>query len=510
MSHTVPADVPRGVFIGGSWSEAAGPWSEAASGPSSEAVSGSGLESEGASRRTATFGVVDPATGERLALVADAGPADAIRALDAAEAAQESWAATAPRVRSEILHRAYELMTERTDELARLATLEMGRPLAESRAEVAYAAEFLRWFAEEAVRIGGDYRVAPGGDFRIVTTRQPVGPCYLITPWNFPLAMLTRKIGPALAAGCTVILKPAEATPLCGLALAALLAEAGVPDGVVNVLPTADPARLTDALLGDGRLRKLSFTGSTGVGVRLLEQSARHVLRVSMELGGNAPFLVFDDADVDAAIEGAMLAKMRNMGQSCVAANRFIVHEAVAERFSAGLRARFAALRVGPGLDPGSQVGPLIDEAARTKVASLVSDAADKGATIEVGGSALDRPGFFYAPTVVTGVPEDASLTSEEIFGPVAAIAAYPDEASMITAANATTAGLVAFAYTRDLSRAMRVGEALQTGMVGINRGLVSNPAAPFGGVKHSGLGREGGEEGIAEYLEIKYLALQT
>jgi succinate-semialdehyde dehydrogenase/glutarate-semialdehyde dehydrogenase len=474
-------DVPRGLFIGGAWTET-----------------------------DATFDVADPATGEVAARVADASDEDAIRALDAAANAQTSWAATPPRIRADILRRAFELMIERTELFAGLATLEMGRPLAESRAEVAYAADFLRWFSEEAVRVSGDYRTAPTGDFRIVTTRQPVGPCYLITPWNFPLAMITRKVAPALAAGCTVIIKPAEATPLCALALAALFADAGVPDGVVNALPTLSPAEVTGALLADGRLRKLSFTGSTEVGRRLLAQSASSVLRTSMELGGNAPFLVFADADLDAAVEGAMVAKMRNAGQSCVAANRFIVHEAVADVFADALRERLAALRLGPGGAPDSQVGPLIDAAARDKVAGLVADAERRGAKIRLGGEVPAGPGYFYPPTLLTDVPPEAQITQQEIFGPVAAIAAYPDEQSMLAAANATSAGLVAFAYTRDLDRALRIGEALEAGMVGLNRGLVSNPAAPFGGVKQSGLGREGGFEGIHEYLEVKYLAVQA
>jgi succinate-semialdehyde dehydrogenase/glutarate-semialdehyde dehydrogenase len=478
---SIEDEVPRGLFIGGAWTDAAG-----------------------------TFEVTDPATGDVVAEVADATGPDAVRALDAAAAVQAAWAATPPRTRAEILRRAFELMTERAESLARLATVEMGRPLAESRAEVAYAADFLRWFSEEAVRIGGDYRVAPTGDYRIVTARQPVGPCYLITPWNFPLAMVTRKVAPALAAGCTMVLKPAEATPLSALVLAGLLAEAGVPDGVFNVIPTLAPAEVTGAMLADRRLRKLSFTGSTEVGRRLLAQSAPHVLRTSMELGGNAPFLVFEDADVAAAVGGAMVAKMRNAGQSCVAANRFLVHTAVADEFTEALRERLAALRTGPGLDPGSQVGPLIDVKARDKVEDLVADAERRGAELRLGGRPVSGPGSFYPPTLLTGVPEDALITQREIFGPVAAIAAYDDEESMVTAANATSAGLVAFAYTRDLDRATRVGEALEAGMVGINRGLVSNAAAPFGGIKQSGLGREGGLEGIDEYLEVKYLAVQA
>ena len=481
MTQLAETTTPRQLYVGGQWSPV-----------------------------DATFEVVDPATGEAIAAVADADAAHAIQALDAAVAAQPAWAATAPRVRAETLRRAYQLMVDRTDELAGLATAEMGRPVAESRAEVAYAADFLRWFAEEAVRVGGDYRTAPGGDYRILTVRQPVGPVYLVTPWNFPLAMVTRKIGPALAAGCTVVLKPAEQTPLSALALAALLAEAGVPDGVVNVIPTSRPAPVTEALLADPRLRKLSFTGSTEVGRLLLAQSARNVLRVSMELGGNAPFLVFDDADLPAAVDGALLAKMRNAGQSCVAANRFIVHESVATQFAAALRERMAALRTGPGLDPRSQVGPLIDAAARQRIAAAVADAEAHGATVTLGGSPAAGAGYFFPPTVVTGVSANDTLATTEIFGPVAAIASYPDEDSMIAAANASTAGLVAFAYTRDLARAVRVGEALEVGMVGVNRGLVSNAAAPFGGVKQSGLGREGGAQGIDEYLELKYLAVQV
>ncbi|GAA4633765.1 NAD-dependent succinate-semialdehyde dehydrogenase [Actinoallomurus vinaceus] len=477
---SIDDEVPRDLFINGAWTPAG-----------------------------AAFEVTDPATGRVIASVADATGQDAIRALDAAAGAQKAWAAIAPRIRADILRHAFELMSRDAESLARLATAETGRPLAESRAEVAYAADFLRWFAEEAVRIGGDFRTAPSGDHRILTARQPVGPCYLITPWNFPLAMVTRKVGPALAAGCTMVVKPAEQTPLCALALAALLAEAGVPDGVVNVVPTLSPAEVTTALLGDGRLRKLSFTGSTEVGRRLLAQSADGVLRTSMELGGNAPFLVFDDADVDEAVNGAVLAKMRNAGQSCVAANRFLVHEAVADAFTQGLADRLAALRSGVGTDPDSQVGPLVDTAARDRIEGLVADAERRGAKVIVGGRPLPGPGYFFPPTVLTGVPEDAPLVTQEIFGPVAPITTYPGEESMVTAANATSAGLVAFAYTRDLDRALRVGEALETGMVGLNRGLVSNAAAPFGGIKQSGLGREGGFEGIEEYLEVKYLALQ-
>jgi NAD-dependent aldehyde dehydrogenases len=434
------------------------------------------------------FEVENPATGSVVATVSDATAEDALRALDAACAS--AWPSVPPRERGEVLRRAYELMVERADELAELATLELGRPIAESRAEVAYAAEFLRWFAEEAVRITGDYRLAPSGDHRIVVTGEPVGPCYLITPWNFPLAMVTRKIGPALAAGCTVVLKPAEATPLCALALADLLHAAGVPAGAVNVLPCSSPVEVTAALLGDGRLRKLSFTGSTAVGKTLLRQSADGVLRTSMELGGNAPFLVLADASVPDAIEGALVAKMRNSGQSCVAANRFLVHESVAAEFTEGLVARLAAL---------PEYGPLISAAARERVHGLVRRYSGK---VLLGGEIPAGPGYFYPPTVIA----DAPPVDEEIFGPVAPITVFSDEDAMIEAANATPAGLVAFVYSR--SRGLEVADALQAGMVGINRGLVSNPAAPFGGIKESGLGREGGFEGIHEYLEVKYLAL--
>ena len=459
-------------------------------------------------RPEASFDVVDPSTGEVFASVADAGTGDALRALDAAAAAQSSWAATAPRARSEILRRAHELMHERADELARLTTFEMGRPLEESLGEVTYGAEFLRWFSEEAVRIGGDYRVAPGGDYRILATRQPIGPAYLVTPWNFPLSMITRKVGAAIAAGCTMIIKPAEATPLSALALGRMLADAGVPEGALSILPTMRAPEVTTALIDDRRLRVLSFTGSTAVGKKLMEQAAGKVIKTTMELGGNAPFLVFDDADLDAALDGAVLAKMRNTGESCVAANRFIVHESVAEEFAAGLAERLGELRPGPGIEPGSPVGPLIDERARTRVAGLVADAQERGATVLTGGKVPEGPGYFYPPTVLSGVPVDARVMREEIFAPVAPITAVPDEESMIAAANDTDAGLVAYAYTRDLKRALRAGDALEAGMVGINRGLVSNPAAPFGGIKESGIGREGGYEGIEEYLELKYLAV--
>ncbi|MEX1141001.1 MAG: NAD-dependent succinate-semialdehyde dehydrogenase [Thermoleophilaceae bacterium] len=456
----------------------------------------------------ATLAVDDPATGEILCEVADASAADAAAALDAAAAAQERWAAHPPRARGEILQRAFERVTERRDELALLMTLEMGKPLAESRGEVAYAAEFLRWFAEEAVRIEGRYATAPDGASRLLVTKAPVGPCLLITPWNFPLAMGTRKIGPAIAAGCTMVVKPAQQTPLSMLALAEILVDCGVPDGVLNVLVSSSASRVMDPLIADPRARKLSFTGSTEVGRRLVESSAPGLLRVSMELGGNAPFVVFEDADLDAAVDGALLAKMRNGGEACTAANRFHVHESVAAAFGDRLAERIGALRVGRGTEPGVDVGPLIDADQRDKVAELVADARDRGAVATVGGHAVDGPGSFYAPTLLTEVPDDARLLDEEIFGPVAPVIPFADEDAAIAAANATEYGLVAYVYTRDLDRGLRVVDRLDTGMVGLNRGLVSNPAAPFGGVKASGFGREGGREGIEEYLEAKYVAI--
>jgi len=455
-----------------------------------------------------TFGVEDPSTGRILCEVADASPEDGMAALDAAVAAQREWAATAPRQRSEILRRAFELLTARNEDLALLMTLEMGKPLAEARGEIAYAAEFFRWFAEEAVRIDGGYEVAPNGNGRFVITRQPVGPTLLITPWNFPMAMGGRKIGPAIAAGCTMVVKPAEQTPLSMLALAAILAEAGLPDGVLNVLTTTDPGGVMEPLIRDGRARKLSFTGSTSVGRRLLEQCADKVLRTSMELGGNAPFLVFADADLDAAIDGAMQAKMRNIGEACTAANRFYVQRGVAEEFARRLAERMSALPVGRGTEPGVVVGPLIDGDAVEKVSTLVRDATDRGATVLTGGSTVDGPGHFYQATVLTGVPADARMAGEEIFGPVAPIAVFDTEEEAVAAANDTEYGLVSYVYTNDLKRAIRVSENLEAGMIGLNQGIVSNPAAPFGGVKQSGLGREGGRVGIEEFLETKYIAV--
>ena len=457
-----------------------------------------------------TFDVEDPSTGKALRAVADAAPEDGMAALDAAVAVQAQWAKHPPRERGEILRRAYELMMQRQDDLALLMTLEMGKPLAESQAEIAYAAEFFRWFAEEAVRIDGGFATAPNGSGRVLVMRQPIGPSLLITPWNFPAAMGTRKIGPAVAAGCTMVLKPARLTPLSMLALAQILAECGLPDGVLNVVPTASSGRLMEPLIRDGRARKLSFTGSTEVGRMLLEQCAEQILRTSMELGGNAPFLVFADADLDAAVEGAMIAKMRNIGEACTAANRFFVHTDVAEEFSRRLAEQMSSLRIGRGSEEGVQVGPLIEAKARDKVQHLVDDAVTRGARVLVGGEPVEGPGYFYHPTVLAGVPPDAEMARTEIFGPVAPITPFTDEDEVLATANDTPFGLVSYVYTEDLRRALRVCERLECGMVGLNKGLVSNPAAPFGGVKHSGLGREGGSVGIDEFLETKYVALAT
>jgi succinate-semialdehyde dehydrogenase/glutarate-semialdehyde dehydrogenase len=473
--------VPKGLLIGGKWREATG---------------------------GRTLPVEDPATGQSLCEVADATPDDGQAALDAAATTQALWAAHPPRERGEILRRAFEMVTAQADDLALLMTLEMGKPLAESRAEVAYGADFLRWFSEEAVRIRGEYATAPSGKGRLLTMRQPVGPCILITPWNFPLAMATRKIAPAIAAGCTMVLKPAAQTPLCSLAFARILEAAGLPDGVLNVITTSTSGKVMEPLIRDPRSRKLSFTGSTEVGKKLIEQSAEQVLRVSMELGGNAPFLVFEDADLDAAVDGAMLAKMRNMGEACTSANRFHVAASVAGDFAERLAARMAALKVGRGTETDSQVGPLIDSAGRAKVEELVADATASGARVLVGGKAVAGEGYFYEPTVLAGVPAAARVLREEIFGPVAPVSEFSTEEEAIAAANDTEFGLVAYVFTRDLERAFRVVEKLQTGMVGLNQGIVSNAAAPFGGVKHSGFGREGGSEGIREYLEVKYVAV--
>ena len=473
--------VPDGLYIGGAWRPATG---------------------------GGTLDVEDPGTGGRLAEIADATAEDATAALDAAAAVQEAWAAHPPRQRGEILRRAFEELMERQEELALLMTLEMGKPLAESRGEIAYAAEFFRWFAEEAVRIDGRFATSPDGRSRLLVMKQPVGPCLLITPWNFPMAMGTRKIGPAVAAGCTMVVKPAKQTPLSMLALAEILERAGLPAGVLNVVTSSSASRVVEPLMRDPRLRKVSFTGSTEIGRLLVGQGAERLLRMSMELGGNAPFVVFADADLDRAVEGALLAKMRNGGEACTAANRFFVQEPVAAEFTRRLAERMGALRVGHGAEDGTDVGPLIDGGERDKVAALVDDARALGAEVLCGGTSGDGPGYFFAPTVLAGVPAGARVLSEEIFGPVAPVQTFATEDEVVASANDTEYGLVAYLFTRDIDRALRVGERLETGMLGLNQGMVSNPAAPFGGVKASGFGREGGREGIEEYLSTKYFAI--
>jgi len=452
-----------------------------------------------------TIDVTDPATGLVLKTIADASVADAKRAMDIAADTQDSWAATAPRVRGEILRGAFDLLQQRIEDFALLMTLEMGKPLAEARGEVAYGGEFLRWFSEEAVRITGRYGSNPEGTGRMVATQVPVGPSYLITPWNFPLAMATRKIAPALAAGCTAIIKPAALTPLTTLYFAKLLQDAGLPAGVLGVLTTSKSGEITSPILADSRLRKLSFTGSTPVGVSLLKEAANNVLRTSMELGGNAPFIVFDDADLDKAVDGAMLAKFRNIGEACTAANRFIVHESVADEFARRVTERVKAFRIGRGTEDGVTIGPLINAAAVDKARSLVEDAVSRGATVLTGGAAIEGDGTFFEPTVVTGVQPGSDILREEIFGPVLSIIPFTDEADAVAKANDTEYGLVGYVYTKDLARGQRLIESVRTGMMGLNIGVVSNAAAPFGGVKQSGLGREGGFEGIHEYLSTKY-----
>jgi len=478
---TLVDSVRRELFIGGEWRAAAS---------------------------DASLSVEDPATGESLCEVADAGEEDARSALDAAVEAQEDWRWHAPRERGEILRRAFDEITARADELALLMTLEMGKPVADSKAEISYAAEFFRWYSEEAVRIDGNYKVNANGQGRMLTLQQPVGPCVMVTPWNFPMAMGTRKIGPAIAAGCTMVIKPAQQTPLTMLRLAEILEGAGLPAGVLNVITSSSSGSVIAPLLEDPRTRKLTFTGSTEVGRTLMEQASQNLLRVSMELGGNAPFLVFEDADLDDAVEGALTAKMRNMGEACTAANRFHVADAVAAEFAEKLAERMGEMKVSRGTEEGAQVGPLIDEDQRGTVTELVDDATGKGAKVLVGGESVDGAGYFYRPTVLSDVPADARLLKEEIFGPVAPVRGFDSEDEAVAAANDTEFGLVAYVYTRDLKRAMRVCENLECGMVGLNQGMVSNASAPFGGLKHSGFGREGGYEGIEEYLETKYVAM--
>jgi succinate-semialdehyde dehydrogenase/glutarate-semialdehyde dehydrogenase len=476
---TLPAGTPTELFVDGKWSGGS----------------------------AGSFEVLNPSTGEPIASVPRAGLDDLDRALGAAATAQPGWAATAPRERSEVLRRTFELMLDRREELAFLMSLEMGKSLTDARGEVTYAAEFFRWFAEEAVRIDGTLRRSPSGANRILTYRKPVGVALLLTPWNFPAAMATRKIGPALAAGCTVVLKPAEDTPLTALVIAQLLTEAGAPAGTVNVLTTDRPGDLVGPALADPRVRKLSFTGSTAVGRMLLRQAADRVVNSSMELGGNDPFIVLDDADLDAAVAGAMLAKMRNGGQACTAANRFLVQEAVAEEFSAKLAAAMGELRVGPGTAEQTQVGPMINRKAVDGITDKVERTVAAGARVVIGGERPSGAGFFYPPTVLAEVPRDSAAATEEIFGPVAPIISVRDEDDALAIANDTEMGLTGYVYSGSLQRGLRVSERMEVGMVGLNRGLVSDPAAPFGGVKQSGLGREGGYEGIDSYLETTYVA---
>jgi succinate-semialdehyde dehydrogenase / glutarate-semialdehyde dehydrogenase len=475
---TLLAAVPDGLYVGGRWRPA----------------------SDGA-----TLTVHDPATGEVVKEIASATVADGTAALDAACDAFPAWAATPARVRAEILRRAFDLLQERAEDVALLMSVEMGKPLAEARGEVAYGGEFLRWFSEETVRVQGRYGASPEGGGRMVVTQHPVGPCFLVTPWNFPLAMATRKIAPALAAGCTVVVKPATLTPLTTLFLARILEDAGVPAGVVNVVTTTRTAAVSEAILRDPRLRKLSFTGSTPVGQALLKQAADGVLRTSMELGGNAPFLVFEDADLDRAVDGAIAAKFRNIGQACTAANRFLVHRSVADEFTRRVTERVQAFRTGRGTEDGVTIGPLIDDRAVAKTGELVADAVERGATLRTGGAPIDRPGSFYAATVLTDVPPGSVILREEIFGPVLAVVPFDDEDEAVRIANDTEYGLVSYVYTENLARGQRMIERLETGMMGLNVGVVSNAAAPFGGWKLSGLGREGGAEGIHEYLQTKY-----
>ena len=477
------AKVPTGLLINGEWRDAA---------------SGE------------TFEVENPATGETLATLASAGSDDAMAALDAACAVKDEWARTSPRERSNILRRAFDLVTERKDEFAALMTLEMGKPLAEAYGEVTYGAEYLRWFSEEAVRDYGATLPAPEGTIQMVTRRKPVGPCLLITPWNFPLAMATRKVGPAVAAGCTMVLKPAKLTPLTSQYFAQTMIEAGLPAGVLNVVSSKSASAISEPLMADSRLRKVSFTGSTPVGKTLLKAAADNVLRTSMELGGNAPFIVFEDADLDQAVEGAMGAKMRNIGEACTAANRFIVHESVADEFAKKFAAKIGELKLGNGLDEGVTCGPLIEKKALENVTALVDDAVEKGATVLIGGKPGGGEGYFYTPTVLTNVSRDARVAQEEIFGPVAPILTFSTEAEAIEIANDTEFGLASYVYTETSDRMWRLADGLEFGLMGYNAGVISNAAAPFGGVKQSGMGREGGAEGIAEYTSLQYIGVRN
>ncbi|MFI8413698.1 NAD-dependent succinate-semialdehyde dehydrogenase [Paeniglutamicibacter gangotriensis] len=475
------ASVPTGLLINGQWRDA----------------------SDGG-----TFDVLDPATGQKLATLASATSEDAMAALDAADAVQKTWALTAPRERAEILRRAFDLVTARAEDFALLMSLEMGKPLPEARGEVTYGAEFLRWFSEETVRDYGRYLTTPEGKNKMIVQTKPVGPCLLITPWNFPLAMATRKVAPAIAAGCTMVLKPAKLTPLTSQLFAATMMEAGLPAGVLNVVSSQSASKISGPLMQDDRLRKVSFTGSTAVGKMLMKDAADKVLRTSMELGGNAPFLVFEDADLDAAVEGAMAAKMRNMGEACTAANRFLVHESVAKDFITKFAAAMGELKTGRGTEPDSTVGPIIDAGARDDIHALVTQAIEAGATVVTGGAPIEGPGYFYAPTVLSNVANDAEILRQEIFGPVAPVTTFRDEAHAIELANASEYGLASYIYTRDHNRLFRVAEQIEFGLVGFNAGVISNAAAPFGGVKQSGLGREGGAEGLAEYTTTQYIGI--
>ena len=475
------AKVPTGLLINGEWRDA----------------------SDGG-----TFEVADPATGKVLATLASATSEDALAALDAADKVQASWARTAPRERAEILRRGFELVTERAEDFALLMTMEMGKPLAESRGEVTYGAEFLRWFSEEAVRDYGRYLTTPEGKNKILVTRKPVGPCLLITPWNFPLAMATRKVGPAIAAGCTMVLKPAKLTPLTSQLFAQTMMEAGLPAGVLNVVSSKSASGISGPLMQDSRLRKVSFTGSTPVGKQLLKDAANNVLRTSMELGGNAPFIVFEDADLDKAVEGAMAAKMRNMGEACTAANRFLVQASVAEEFTTKFADAMKALKTGRGTEADTTVGPLIDGGARDDVHALVTAAVEAGASVSTGGAPVDGDGYFYQPTVLANVPNDADILRSEIFGPVAPVTTFETEEQAIALANASEYGLASYIYSRDVNRMFRVSEQIEFGLVGYNAGVISNAAAPFGGVKQSGMGREGGAEGLDEYTTVQYIGI--